>query len=66
MRLARFGDPDEGDPGGWVILDEPELHLGADIVVPDLAGWRREPERAPRRQQPHDAAAHRESVTPSV
>ena len=29
-------------PGGWVILDEPELHLGADIVVPDLAGWRRE------------------------
>ncbi len=30
------------DPGGWVILDEPELHLGQapDIVVPDLAGWR--------------------------
>jgi Uma2 family endonuclease len=31
-----------GGPGGWVILDEPELHLGHDIVVPDLAGWRRE------------------------
>lgn len=31
-----------GGPGGWVILDEPELHLGGDIVVPDLAGWRRE------------------------
>jgi Uma2 family endonuclease len=31
-----------GGPGGWVILYEPELHLGADIVVPDLAGWRRE------------------------
>ncbi len=30
-----------GGPGGWVILDEPELHLGTDIVVPDLAGWRR-------------------------
>lgn len=31
-------------PGGWIILDEPELHLGAapDIVVPDIAGWRRE------------------------
>lgn len=29
-------------PGGWVILFEPELHLGADIVVPDIAGWRRE------------------------
>ena len=28
--------------GGWVILDEPELHLEGDIVVPDLAGWRQE------------------------
>ena len=25
---------------GWWILDEPELHLGEDVVVPDLAGWR--------------------------
>lgn len=31
-----------GGPGGWIILDEPELHLGEDILVPDLAGWRRE------------------------
>jgi Uma2 family endonuclease len=31
-----------GGPGGWITLDEPELHLGADILVPDLAGWRRE------------------------
>jgi Uma2 family endonuclease len=31
-----------GGPGGWWIIDEPELHLGRDIVVPDLAGWRRE------------------------
>lgn len=35
-----------GGPGGWQILDEPELHLGAgglvDILVPDLAGWRLE------------------------
>ncbi|MDA8153341.1 MAG: Uma2 family endonuclease [Acidithiobacillus sp.] len=30
-----------GGPGGWWILDEPELHLGSDILVPDLAGWRR-------------------------
>ena len=36
-----FGRGKGGGPGGWVILDEPELHLGADIVVPDLAGWRR-------------------------
>lgn len=32
----------KGGPGGWMILDEPELHLGGDILVPDLAGWRRE------------------------
>jgi Uma2 family endonuclease len=31
-----------GGPGGWWILDEPELHLADDILVPDLAGWRRE------------------------
>ena len=30
-----------GGPGGWWILAEPELHLGADVLVPDLAGWRR-------------------------
>lgn len=31
-----------GGPGGWWIIDEPELHLDEDILVPDLAGWRRE------------------------
>lgn len=31
-----------GGPGGWWILDEPEIHLHGDILVPDLAGWRRE------------------------
>ncbi len=35
----QFGD---GGPGGWWILDEPEVHLMEDVVVPDLAGWRRE------------------------
>jgi Uma2 family endonuclease len=37
-------DHGKGGPGGWFILDEPELHLGVepDILVPDLAGWRRE------------------------
>ena len=35
----RFG---VGGPGGWLILPEPELHLAADVLVPDLAGWRRE------------------------
>lgn len=41
-----------GGPGGWVILDEPELHLGEDVLVPDLGGWRRE--RMP--EMPHVAA----------
>lgn len=31
-----------GGPGGWILLDEPELHLVDDILVPDLGGWRRE------------------------
>jgi len=35
-------DLGRGGPGGWWIIDEPELHLDEDIVVPDLAGWRRE------------------------
>lgn len=38
------GDP--AGPGGWWMLVEPELHLGPDVIVPDLAGWRRE--RMPR------------------
>ena len=32
----------DGGPGGWIFVDEPELHLGQHVVVPDLAGWRRE------------------------
>ncbi|MDE0716579.1 MAG: Uma2 family endonuclease, partial [Rhodospirillaceae bacterium] len=41
---GKIGDPfdfGEGGPGGWWIVFEPELHLGEDIVVPDIAGWRR-------------------------
>lgn len=30
-----------GGPGGWFILVEPELHLAGQVMVPDLAGWRR-------------------------
>jgi Uma2 family endonuclease len=33
---------DEDGPGGWVFLAEPELLLGGNIVVPDLAAWRSE------------------------
>ena len=39
--LAPF-DEGQGAPGGWLILFEPELHFGEDVVVPDLGGWRRE------------------------
>jgi Uma2 family endonuclease len=39
--VSPFGKS-RGGPGGWVILIETELHLGADVVVPDLAGWRRD------------------------
>jgi Uma2 family endonuclease len=47
-------DRGKGGPGGWVILDEPELHLrGGDVLVPDLAGWRRS--RMP--EVPMEAAA---------
>ena len=35
-----------GGPGGWWIVIEPELHLGADVLVPDVGAWRRE--RMPR------------------
>jgi Uma2 family endonuclease len=50
---AKLGNPfgfGEGGPGGWWILDEPELHFpdpapetpgDVEAVVPDLAGWRR-------------------------
>lgn len=36
FRLGRNG------PGGWIFIVEPELHLGPHVVVPDIAGWRRE------------------------
>uniref|UniRef100_UPI003B00EA70 Uma2 family endonuclease n=1 Tax=Ruegeria sp. TaxID=1879320 RepID=UPI003B00EA70 len=33
---------DKGGPGGWWILFEQEVHLGGDVIVPDISGWRRE------------------------
>ena len=35
----RFGS---GGPGGWIILIEPELMLGKNLLVPDIAGWKQE------------------------
>ena len=42
MEIGTPFDRGRGGPGGWIILDEPELHLHGDALVPDLAGWRRE------------------------
>ncbi len=42
---AKLGNPfhfGENGPGGWWLLNEPELHFEADVLVPDIAGWRRE------------------------
>ena len=46
-------------PGGWVLLDEPELHLGSepDILVPDLAGWHRDRLAGLPRERPWTAVA---------
>jgi|SRR5688572_4477813 len=38
--LAADLDAKIGRVGGWIVLDEPELHLGGDVLVPDLAAWR--------------------------
>ena len=49
MRHARatgelFGelrdDFSKGGRDGWMFFVEPEIHLGDDVVVPDIAGWR--------------------------
>lgn len=42
---AELGGPFDrgrGGPGGWLIVYEPELHFGRDVLVPDLAGWQRD------------------------
>ncbi len=41
VELGRLFDRGLGGPGGWWILAEPETHFGRDVLVPDLAGWRR-------------------------
>lgn len=41
-KLITSFDHGDGGPGGWWIVFEPELHLAPDVLVPDLAGWRRE------------------------
>jgi Uma2 family endonuclease len=45
----QFGEM--GGPGGWIILIEPEIKLGENTMVPDLAGWKEE--RYPD-EEPHN------------
>lgn len=62
MSLGSPFDIGSGGPGGWVLLFEPELWLGPrpDIVVPDLAGWRRE--RMPNALEDEAGEAHYETA----
>lgn len=49
----------KGSLGGWWLGVEPELHFGRDVLVPDLAGWRRE-----RRPHPPTRSGHFTTVSP--
>ena len=39
-RLSTRFEDGEGGPGGWLFMAEPELHLGDEVVVADVAGWK--------------------------
>jgi Uma2 family endonuclease len=46
LSAALVGAYDQGwsGPGGWKIFFEPEIHFrrNSEVLVPDIAGWRRE------------------------
>ncbi len=46
-------------PGGWWIIDEPEIHFAHDeeVCVPDIAGWRKE-------RMPKIPRGHRFKIVP--
>ncbi len=48
-----------GGPGGWWIIDEPEVHFVLDraVTVPDIAGWRKE-------RMPNPPEGHKIQVVP--
>lgn len=59
--LSRFiggpfdDDEGRGGPGGWWIIPDVDVQLGAhDIVRPDMAGWRRDRLRSPWDLRPID------------
>jgi hypothetical protein len=47
--LTAFWRRGGGRPGGWVILDAPEVHVVGQVLVPDI-GWLR------RERMPQDLA----------
>lgn len=57
--LTQAFDAGDGGPGGWLILDEPELHLALNqrVLVPDIAGWRIE-------RMPDIPSDHRFTIVP--
>jgi Uma2 family endonuclease len=59
VELGEQLDQRRGGNGRWCFLRAPELHLGRDVMVPDLAGWRRE-----RVDLPPDPSAPFLSLTP--
>jgi len=42
IRIGNPFDMGEGGPGGWIILDKPEIKLDSHTLVPDIAGWKKE------------------------
>lgn len=42
IELGTRYDQSRVGPKGWHLLFEPEVHLGEDVFVPDIAGWRME------------------------
>jgi Uma2 family endonuclease len=47
LTLGKSFEDGLGDPGGWVIIAEPRIGFEPQVMVPDLAGWRRERYQAP-------------------
>ena len=44
--IMKIGGPfclgEGGGPGGWWILNEPQIHFPGIDIVPDIAGWKRD------------------------
>src|SRR5438105_9457624 len=56
MKIGSAFDIGETGPGGWWIVVEPELHFVRNVLVPDIAGWKRDRAGISRRRQMRDCA----------